>query len=114
MRWLTEDAILVCDHGGKIAIVPTQTLVRIAGRRVLVAPDPEGRSIAACPNVNPVIGLRPCVTTLKVKSGYSGFIRIAGRAVSLDSVSGLTDGSPPGTVRYTVVAPGQALVGAGG
>lgn len=114
MRWLTEDATLVCDHGGRVKIVPTQTLVRIRGRRVLVEPDPEGRSIAACPNVNPVIGLRPCVTTLKVKQGYSGFIRIGRQPVSLDSVSGLTDGSPPGTVRYTVVDPGQALVGAGG
>ena len=50
MRWLTEDARLVCKHQmGKVQVVPTQSLVTIGGRRVLVAPDPEGRPINGCP-----------------------------------------------------------------
>lgn len=110
MRWLTQDATLVCDHGGRVGIDPSQALVRIAERDVLVAVDPENRPIAACPNMNPVIGLRPCLHTLAVKVGYSGFIRIQGHAVCLDSVEGLTDGSPPGVVAYKVVDPGQRLV----
>jgi hypothetical protein len=112
MRWLTRDATMICEHGGRIEVEYAQTLVRINGREVLVATDPEGRSIAACPSTNPVIGLRPCKTTLKVRQGYSDFIHIGGRAVCLDTVTGLTDGSPPGIVAYKVVEPGQTLLGA--
>lgn len=120
MRWLTEDATLICDHGGRIQLEPVQELVRIScadpdkPRRVLVAHDPEGRDISVCPNANPVIGLRPCLKTLAVKVGYSSFVRIEGRAVCLDSIKGLTDGTPPGTVSYKVVDPAQSLVEAGG
>ncbi|MGK6320286.1 hypothetical protein [Sphingomonas sp. DT-204] len=110
MRWLTRDATMICEHGGRVEVEFTQKLVRIEGREVLVATDPEGRDIKFCPNINPVIGLRPCKTTLKVKQGYSGFIRIDGHAVCLDTVTGLTDGTPPGIVNYKVVEPGQDLL----
>jgi hypothetical protein len=110
MRWLTRDATMICEHGGGVKVEFTQTLVRIERREVLVATDPEGRDINVCPNVAPVIGLRPCKTTLKVKQGYSTFIRIGGHAVCLDTVTGLTDGSPPGIVNSKVVEPGQALL----
>jgi len=113
MFWLVEDATLVCDHGGRIENKPSQDWVRIAERRALVENDPEGRDIHACSNVNPVIGLKPCLHTLVVKEGYSTFVRIGGHAVCLDTVTGLTDGSPPGVVNYDVVDPAQTLVDAG-
>lgn len=113
MLWLTEDAVLRCDHGGGVANRPSQALVHVGGRRVLVRDDPEGRSIGRCPNTNPFIGLLPCRTTLVAATGYSALVRIAGRPVVLDSLKGLTDGSPPGTVTYQAVQPGQALVSAG-
>jgi hypothetical protein len=113
MFWLVEDATLICDHGGRIKVEFSQEFVRIEDLRVLVAEDPEGRNIDVCPNVNPVIGLRSCLRTLSVKTGYSTFVRIGGKAVCLDTVRGLTDGSPPGLVNYKVVDPAQTLVGAG-
>lgn len=113
MEWLTEDAKVTCDHGGIVRNKPSQNWVRIADRRVLVATDPEGRTIAGCPNINVLLGLRACLTTLVVRTGYSEFVSIDGHSVSLRSVQGLTDGTPPGTVTYRVLAPGQALVGAG-
>ena len=113
MRWLTEDALLVCKHQmGKVSIAASQSLVMIGGRRVLVSPDPEGRSIGGCPVFNPAAGMRPCTKTLRVRSGYSGFIQIDGRAVCLDSVVGNTDGTPPMSVDYVVNDPGQHFVGA--
>lgn len=109
MFLLTEDAKLVCDHRlGKIKIEPTQDLVRVNQRRVLVEPDPEGRSISGCPNFGPTI--KPCTKTLKLKEGYADFIRVEGKRVCLDSVNGLTDGTLPGTVNYVVAEPGQNLV----
>ena len=106
---LTEDAILVCLHEmGRIGIKATQDLVTIEDRFLLVEPDPESRPISGCPNI--AIAIRPCRNTLKVKQGYSSMISIEGRPVCLDTVRGLTDGTPPGVVEYKVRDPGQGLV----
>jgi hypothetical protein len=112
MMILTEDADIRCQHvGGKVILHPLQGLVTINGRRVLVEPDPEGKTIVGCPNVGPAI--KPCQLTLKVATGYSAFMRVDGRRVCLDTVTGLTDGTPPGVVLYTVHDPGQHLFSEG-
>ena len=109
MNWLTEDARLLCTHKtGVVAIAATQSLVTIEGRRVLVDADPERKSIGGCSNIGPTI--KPCTLTLRVEEGYSDLIRIDGNAVCLDTVTGKTDGTPPGTVYYNVARPGQDLV----
>jgi hypothetical protein len=110
VKLLTEDAKLVCAHrSGKVSIAAIgQKFVAVEGRLILVATDPEGRSISGCASMGP--GIRPCVTTLVVEAGYSEWLRIDGKRVCLDTVTGLTDGSPPGTIHYLVVDPGQTLV----
>jgi hypothetical protein len=109
MRLLTVDALVVCAHElGRVGLVHSQPWVTVEGRPVLVRADPEGRPIAGCPNIGPTI--KPCTSTLAVKVGYSDLVRIGGRAVCLDTLSGLTDGTPPGVVKYKVNAPGQPLV----
>jgi hypothetical protein len=109
VRFLTEDAVLVCKHElGLVQIGASQTLVTIRKRKVLVERDPEGKPIVGCPNYGPVI--KPCTSTLVVQKGYSDLIRIDQRRVCLDTVTGLTDGTPPGTVKYEVRSPGQELV----
>jgi hypothetical protein len=109
MLWLTEDALLACAHdAGIVDIAPTQSLVTIDGRRVLVDPNPESRKIKGCPWVAP--GQFACLLTLSVREGYSPTIRIDGQQVCLDTVVGLTNGTPQGTFDYTVRKPGQALV----
>ena len=109
MLLLTEDAVLVCAHElGIVGIAATQDLVTVEGRCVLVETDPESRSIAGCPNYGPAI--KPCTTTLRVQKGYSDLVRIDGRRACLSSVTGITDGTPPGTVQYKVRSPGQSLV----
>jgi len=109
MRLLTEDAWISCKHLlGRVQIEASQNWVTIAGRRVLVDNDPEAKTIAGCPNVGPTI--KPCLKTLNVQTGYSTFVRIDGRPVCLDTVSGFTDGTPPGVVRYVVREAGQDFV----
>ena len=111
MKLLTEDAALVCKHElGRVANRPSQELVTIASRKILVENDPEGRHISGCPNANPLIGILPCTATLKVTAGYSDLIRINGHRVCLDTVTGLTNGTPPGVVQYLVNSAGQELV----
>jgi len=109
MLILTEDAVLICKHEvGKIKNKWSQDFVTIEKRHVLVDDDPEGRQISGCPVVPP-IG-RPCVTTLKVQQGYSDWVRIGGKSICLDTVTGFTDGTPPGTVKYKVNFAGQVFV----
>ncbi len=109
MRWLTEEAVLVCQHElGIVAIQPTQDLVRVQGLRALVAPDPVARPITGCPNVGATI--KPCTATLAVRHGYSPWVRIHGSPVALSTVVGLTDGTPPGVIEYKVRHAGQDLI----
>jgi len=108
MQWVTTDAVVRCDHDGQVANVPRQRWVTVAGTPVLVDNDPEGRSISGCPNTGPT--MKPCTTTLAVAAGYSTWITVDGRRVVLSSLDGLTDGTVPGTVHYTVRSPGQATV----
>ena len=109
MLWLTEDAVLVCKHeNGRVHLAPAQGTVTIDGRRVLVENDPEKKPITGCPNVGAAI--KPCTFTLAVSEGYSEFLRIGGRRVCLETVTGLTDGTPPGVVKYKVRRPGQDFV----
>lgn len=108
-KLLNQRAVLVCTHEvGIVGIVAGQSLVRLDGAHALVRPDPEARPIAGCPNVGPTI--KPCTSTLPVQAGYSEFVRIEGKAACLDTVTGLTDGTPPGGVKYKVNSPGQTLV----
>ena len=109
MLILTEDALLVCKHElGKVGIQATQHLVTVNSRCVLVEINPEGRPISHCPNYG--VSIKPCTTTLKVKVGYSNLLRIDGKRICLDTVTGLTDGTPPGVVEYNVRSAGQNFV----
>jgi hypothetical protein len=109
MLILNELAQLVCLHQlGKIGLDPIQNLVTVQKKRVLVAPDPEGRPISGCPMYGALV--KPCLHTLKVTVGYSTLVKIEGRQMCLDTVSGLTDGTPPGVVRYKVNFAGQEFV----
>jgi len=111
MLMLTEDAMLACEHArGKVEIEPSQRFCRIGGRSILVDSDPEGKSISGCPHLNPAVGIKPCTQTLRVKEGYSSFVRVGGQSVCLDSVQGLTNGTPPGLVKYIVERAGQDFV----
>ncbi|HEU4678229.1 MAG TPA: hypothetical protein VFS35_01835 [Terrimicrobiaceae bacterium] len=109
MRILTENAVIVCKHElGRAGIVAGQGFVFVQNRKVLVENDPENRLIVGCPNIGATI--KPCTFTLTALRGYSNLLRINNKRVCLDTVTGLTDGTPPGMVKYEVRDPGQALV----
>ena len=108
MKLLTENAVLLCGHKlGVVDIAATQKLVAVDGRRLLVRRNPEGRPIKGCP---PAPGFKPCQVTVNVTGGYSTLLRIERKPVCLDTLSGLTDGTPPGSVIYSVSRPGQHWV----
>jgi hypothetical protein len=108
MWWVTEAARIQCGHDGWVRNHARQEWVTVEGSPVLVDSDPEGRPVIACPNVGATI--KPCSTTLKVIVGYSPWLTIDGRRIVTSNLDGLTDGTVPGTVHYTVRNPGQMLV----
>lgn len=108
MKAIVTTCVQRCGHDGLVANIPSQTWVRVAGSPALIKPDPVGRAIAMCPNYG--VNIKPCTSTLVVHRGYSGFVRIDGRALCLDIITGYTDGTPPGVVTYTVRSPGQGFV----
>ena len=106
---LNEKAVLICLHvRGIITNKLAQDYVRIAKSPVQIDNDPEGRNIVGCPNIG--VGIKPCTNTLQVRKGYSTWVKINGRGICLDTVTGLTDGTPPGVVMYIVREPGQRFV----
>jgi hypothetical protein len=106
---LSLDAHVVCKHElGVVKLEATQQWVTVQGRPLLVEQNPEGRSIHGCPMYG--IAIKPCTHTLPVTEGYSHLVRIQGRRLCLATVTGLTDGTPPGAVHYIVRSPGQTLV----
>jgi hypothetical protein len=110
MRFLVERGSVRCGHDGLVASVASQRWLRVGGSLLLVEADPQGRSISLCPNVG--VNIKPCGSTLAVRTGYSTFVRVDSHAACLDTVVGFTDGTPPGAVEYTVRDPGQAFAGA--
>ena len=109
LKFLTEDAVLVCNHEtGIVTNQPTQDLVTVAGRRILVESDPERKAIKGCTmTVLPTI--KPCSITLKVRHGYSDLIRINGHRICLETITGLTDWAGA-DVQYKVRSTGQNFV----
>jgi len=109
MKLLTRRARLTCKHlTGELDILRYQDFVTIGGEPVLRWPDPEFLPIGGCPNAGATI--KPCTLSLPAYKGYSDLVFIEGIAVCLDTVTGLTDGTPPGTVEYIVRDPGNGFV----
>jgi len=111
MKILTQSALLTCDHLNGVVDIKIefcQDFVFIEGQPVLRWMDPEFKEIKGCTNAGATI--KPCQVTLPVDQGYSKLIFIEERAVCLDTITGLSDGTPPGIVNYRVCDPGQNFV----
>lgn len=76
---LTNGAVLVCNHGGIVTLIPGQTQVSIAGGVVLCEPDLVGAPIAGCSQpVSPTT--KPCTTVVSTMPGSSApNVQVAGR-----------------------------------
>ena len=112
MNLLVDQGVVKCAHDGSVQNRASQRFVTIQGMPVLIADDPVGRHIVACPNAG--LNLKPCTTTHRVLSGYSTFVTVSGHAVCLETLEGVTDGvDAQPQVLYTVRRPGQTFVGAG-
>jgi hypothetical protein len=105
---LTTSAVIMCPHGGRVTLVPRQTAVQIQGGMVLCEGDVIGQPILGCAQP-PTPASKPCLVVVSTLPGSSSpKVSVSGRPVHLATLTGLTDGVPPGVV--TVVSPGQTVV----
>ena len=105
---VTSNATIMCTHGGQVTLIPKQTHVVIQGGAVLCEGDLIGAPIVGCAQA-PSAGTKPCTSVVSTLPGStSPQVIAAGRPVYVATVSGITDGVPPGSL--IVANPGQTSV----
>src|SRR5207237_81907 len=105
---ITSNATITCIHGGRVVLVPRQAQVTVQGGSVICEPDLVGCLIVGCAQP-PTATTKPCTTVISTLPGSSDpQVTVDGRPVYLATLSGITDGVPPGAI--IVADPGQTLV----
>jgi hypothetical protein len=107
-RLVTTKADIRCNHQGRVILTPHQSRVKAHGNWVLREPDLVGAPIQGC--TQPAsMSSKPCtfVVSINPPGGFSTHIAAVGLPVQLDTLTGVTDGVPPGTIK--VVDPGTTV-----
>jgi hypothetical protein len=107
---VTSNAKIICAHGGQVTLVPRQTAVTVQGGAVMRETDLIGAPIIGCAQP-PSVSSKPCTTVVStLPGGSSPTVTVGGLPAHIDTLSGVTDGVPPGTI--SVVFAGQTTVSA--
>jgi hypothetical protein len=98
----------VCVHGGQVTLIPKQTQVTIQGGAILCEPDLVGAPIVGCAQP-PSPSTVPCTVVVATLPGSTSLnVVVGGKPAYVATLSGLTNGVPPGTL--IVANPGQTTV----
>lgn len=105
---VTTNDTIMCIHGGIVVLTPKQGAVTASGGAVLRETDLIGAPIVGCTQP-PTISSKPCTTVVSTLPGGSApTVLVGGLPAHVSTLSGITDGVPPGTI--SVVAPGAPTV----
>ena len=105
---VTSNATIICAHGGQVVLIPKQMQVMMGGGPVLCEPDLAGAPIAGCAQP-PSPSTKPCTMVVSALPGSTSLkVMVGGRPAYIATLTGLTDGVPPGTIMC--VNPGQTTV----
>jgi hypothetical protein len=109
---LTEDALIQCQHGGRVQVIASQRVLMAGGRPVLVQGDLDGKPISGCPVVDsspPAPLMKRCLMVVSMTAGGASKLAAGGKPVLLDTAIGFTDGitTPGPTNTWRVVGAGQ-------
>lgn len=85
---LTTASRVTCTEQGTVSLTASYKL-KVAGNSVVTLSEIRGKSVAGCANTN-----KPC-TTVSSASGESAKLKVGGKKVALDTLSGQTDGQTP-------------------
>jgi hypothetical protein len=105
---VTMNATIICAHGGQVMLRPGQPTVMAGGGLVLCEGDLVGAPIVGCAQP-PSPSTKPCTMVVSTLPGGSmPTVLAGGRPVHIATLTGMTDGVPPGVIQ--VVSPGQMTV----
>lgn len=105
---VTSNAVIICAHGGKVTLIPKQMTVTAGGAPVMCEGDIMGSPIVGCVQP-PTPSTKPCTLVASTLPGGSSLkVTAGGKPVHIQTLSGMTDGVPPGVIQ--VVSPGQQTV----
>jgi hypothetical protein len=105
---VTSNAVITCVHGGQVTVIPKQSQVTIQGGAVLCEPDLVGSPIVGCAQP-PSPSSKPCTMVVSTLPGSTSLkVMVGGRPAYVATLSGVTDGVPPGAI--VVSSPGQTTV----
>ncbi|MFI5529920.1 hypothetical protein ACIA8O_15400 [Kitasatospora sp. NPDC051853] len=104
---LNADASIGCGHGGTVQIVPGRRSFTAGGSPVLAAGDLEGKPITGCTQLTAGSTVQ-CTAVVSVTGGAAATLTVGGRPALLATLSGVTNGVPPGAL--VVLTPGQTTL----
>lgn len=105
---LTAAAEIICTHGGRVVLIPTQEQLIIQGSPALCVPDLQGAPIVGCA-VPPTPATKPCTAVAAIMPGsWTLRVAVGGRFVYVQTLVGITDGVPPGALECLFA--GQVIV----
>jgi hypothetical protein len=105
---VTTNDTIMCIHGGTVVLTPKQGDDTPSGGAVMRETDLIGAPIVGCAQP-PTISSKPCTTVVSTLPGGSApTVLVGGLPAHVSTLSGITDGVPPGTI--SVVAPGAPTV----
>jgi hypothetical protein len=105
---VTANATITCVHGGQVMLTPRQAKLFAQGGAALCEPDLVGCPVVGCAQP-PSPGTKPCTAVISTFPGSATpRLTVQGRPVYLQTLTGLTDGVPPGAIMC--VNPGQTIV----
>jgi hypothetical protein len=93
---LTENSKLVCAHQGALQLTASQSKLTVSGAKVLVEGDLPPAAIQNCitPSVPPPAPSvsKPCMNVTSSIGGVAAKMKVQGKGVLLEDITGLTDG----------------------
>ncbi|MBU2670217.1 hypothetical protein KOI35_42625 [Actinoplanes bogorensis] len=104
---LNADAKIGCGHGGSVRISAGQDKLVAGGAAVLIDGDLDGATVSGC-GTTQSSSTSQCKSVSSVIGGTAAKLTAGGSKVLLETVSGLTDGVPPGTL--VVQSAGQTIL----
>ena len=108
---LTEKSSLTCANQGAVQVTATQSKLKVAGAKVLVTGDLTSVPISQCTTVTDNTGNKQCMMTTSAQGGVSAKLKVAGKGVLLETITGTTDGIVPikgGIQTWSVQSAGQS------
>ena len=108
---LTEKSSLACANQGTVQLTATQSKLTVAGAKVLVTGDLTSVPISHCTTVTDNSGNKQCMMIVSAVGGVSAKLKVAGKGVLLETITGTTDGTVPsqgGIQKWSVRSAGQS------